>query len=185
MFFLKVKEVTANKHNVISKQLPSFMSLSLPPTQNKHIQLARRWPVMRDTAHPSHPLPQGEVRAHRFLPRPCSNYGYKTQKPKGRQQSIQRVAIIPSAVPISTLPKVHWRNSNTVVPKNTQVKIVPWKGNSPTDGVFMGISSDRVTQQLIWESLKVVGRNIVLWLPQEPELVLCHWPASLPYMFYT
>lgn len=36
----------------------------------------------------------------------------------------------------------------------------------------------------LWESLKVVGRSLVLLLPQEPESLWCHWSASPPYVLH-
>lgn len=66
----------------------------------------------------------------------------------------------------------------------TRVKTVPWKGNSQTDSVFSGISYDHVTQQLMRNS-EVVENEFVLLHPKEPELLLCHLPFLLPYVFYT
>lgn len=42
----------------------------------------------------------------------------------------------------------------------------------------------RLLHGSLWESLKVVGRSLVLLLPQERESLWCHWPASLPCVLH-
>lgn len=108
---------------------------------------------MRDTAHPSHPLTQGEVRAHSLLQDRVQTMDIKLKNLEEGNKVYDEFLSLIIQVPVSTLPKVCWRNTKTVVPQNTHVKIVPWKGNRHTDSVSQE-ELKILLHNSLWESLK-------------------------------
>lgn len=124
------------------------------------------------------PTESEEGKGTQIFERPCSIYGYKSWRSRGRQWSVWWVFIILDLCLASSLTNVHWRNNKTIVSKYTQVRRTQLVPGRETNSVLRGIIYDRVTQQFM-RKFESCWKECCVITPTGSRAVLCHWPASL------